>query len=112
MDINKFISNADKTKVKKSQIKEIDIEGEFCKYAKSVGCKALKLISLNKRGFPDRTIICPGGRVFFIEFKKEHKKLSPTQVPVKKMLVSFGFEYHVCDQIGQAEFILDEFLEW
>jgi hypothetical protein len=112
MSINDFLSRATKRKKKQSEIKEVHIEEEFCEYAKSLGCKALKLILLNKRGFPDRTVLCPKGRILFIEFKKKGKKLNPTQVPVKKLIVSFGFEYHVCDEKGQAESILDEFLEW
>ena len=111
MSVNEFLSRADKTVAKKSEVKEVDIEGKFTTYAKSKGCRALKLIFLNKKGFPDRTILCPGGRVFFIEFKKKDKKQSPIQREIMKMLTSLGFEYHVCDEIGQAEFILDIFLD-
>ena len=110
MDINKFISKASKTIAKKSEIAEIDIEGRYVRYAKRNGCKALKLIFLNRKGFPDRTTLCPRGRVFFIEFKKKGKKSSPIQRTVRTMLESFGFKYYVCDKIGQAENILDEFL--
>lgn len=110
MDINKFLSNATKRKAKQSEIAEDDIEGVFCKHAKRKGCKALKLTYLNKRGFPDRTVVCAGGRVFFIEFKRKDKKQSRQQKVAQVMLESFGFEYYVCDVIGQAERILDDFL--
>ena len=113
MSVERFISSASKRISKKNRDKEIDIEGDFCKYAKRKGCNALKLIFLNRRGFPDRTILCPGSRVFFIEFKKDkNSKQSPIQKTVEKMLRSFGFEYYVCYEKGQAESILDEFLEW
>lgn len=110
MDIDKFLGNATKRKVKRAEVKEIDIEKAFCKYADKRGCKSLKLIFLNKKGFPDRTVICQGGRVFFVEFKRKDRKQSPAQKLVHKMIESFGFEYHVCDEIGQAELYLDKFL--
>lgn len=110
MSVNDFINAATKRKAKRAEVKEIDIEKAFCKYADKLGCKALKLIFLNKKGFPDRTIICNGGRIFFIEFKREGKKPSPAQVIVRRMLESFGFEYYICDTKGQAESHLDNFL--
>lgn len=111
MSVEEFLKRADKTILKSNQIKEKeDIEGPFCRYAKRKGCNALKLIILRKKGFPDRTILCPGGRVFFIEFKRPGEKLSGLQELVRKLLVGFGFKYYICDQPGQAEEILDKFL--
>ncbi len=110
MSASEFLNRAKKRAVKKSEITEADIEGEFCKQAKKSGCSALKLIFLNKKGFPDRTVLCPGGKVFFIEFKKKGKKQSPIQKVVQKSLESFGFQYYVCDEIGQAEKHLNRFL--
>jgi hypothetical protein len=111
MSTSEFLSRASKTKAKASEIKEKDdVELPFCKYAERNGCKALKLIYLRKKGFPDRTVICPGGKVFFIEFKRPGKPLEPLQKIAQSLLLSFGFEYYVCDQPGQAEKILDNFL--
>lgn len=110
MSVNKFLSNASKTLTKKAQIKEIDIEEEYCKYASYRKCKALKIAFVFKKGFPDRTTLCPGARILFIEFKKKGKSSSPIQIKCRKLLEHFGFEYHVCDKIGQAEKILDKFL--
>ena len=110
MSIDKFLLSATKRKKKESVVAEIDIELEFGKYAKRQGCNSIKLVFLNKKGFPDRTILCPGGRVFFIEFKRKNKEQSLIQIKVQKMLERLGFEYYVCDKIGQAENILDNFL--
>jgi hypothetical protein len=112
MSTSEFLTRATKTLAKKLEIKEVDIEDKYCKYAKSKRCVAVKLIFLNKKGFPDRTTLCPKGRVLFIEFKKKGKTQSPVQIVIQKLLESFGFEYYVCDEIGQAEKHLDEFLEW
>lgn len=110
MSITDFLSRADKTVAKKAEIAEIDIESTYVTYAKNRKCKAIKLIFLNKKGFPDRTTLCPKGRIFFIEFKKKGKKPTPNQIKIRTMLESFGFEYYICDEIGQAESILDSFL--
>lgn len=111
MSINDFLDNAKKTIAKKSEIKEIDIEDHYVKHAKNKRCKALKLIFLNKKGFPDRTTLCPKSRILFIEFKRKGKKASQAQIKVRAILESFGFEYRICDEIGQAEKHLDNFLE-
>ena len=105
-----FLKKA-KLKLKKStEISETEIEDAFCDYAKSVGCTPLKLILLNLRGFPDRTVLCPGGRILFIEFKKKGGELTPGQKPWKRTIEGLGFQYFICDEIGQAEKILQDFL--
>lgn len=107
---NDFIKLALKRVKKKKEIAELDIESEFVKYAKSLGCKPIKLIVLNMRGWPDRSVFCPNGKVIFIEFKKKNKYLSPTQKPWKRTLEDLGFDYLICDEKGQAENYLDLFL--
>ena len=111
MSQDDFIARATQTVSKRLEIAETDIEKHYVKHAKNKGCKALKLILLNKKGFPDRTTLCPGSRIFFIEFKKKGKKPSPAQVLIRRLLKSFGFKYYVCDEIGQAEKHLDRFLK-
>lgn len=111
MSTQEFLSRATKRIKKKSEVKEIDIESNYVTHAKNRGCKAYKLIILNRKGFPDRTTLCPGGRVLFIEFKRKNKSTTPAQVGVRKTLESLGFAYHVCDVPGQAEQLLDDFLE-
>tara|TARA_R110000851_G_scaffold96792_2_gene209950 strand:- start:31612 stop:31947 length:336 start_codon:yes stop_codon:yes gene_type:complete len=110
MSVNEFIKNASKRQTKDAEIKEIDIEDEFCKYAKKNCCHALKLVFLRKKGFPDRSVLCHGGRIFFVEFKKKGKSASHAQIVVRKILESLGFEYYICDKKGQAEAHLDDFL--
>jgi len=111
MSVNDFVKRATKTENKKIEIPEANIENAFVKDAKKKGCKAIKLVFLAGRGWPDRTILCPGGRIFFIEFKRKGKTLSPKQILVKRMIEGLGFKYHMCDEIGQAEQILETFLK-
>jgi len=39
---------------------EVDAETKFTRYAKACKCKALKLVLVGLRGFPDRTILVSG----------------------------------------------------
>lgn len=111
MSIDKFIQSGERRKKRASEKDEqLDIEAPFVRYAKRNGCQALKLIILRKRGFPDRTVLCPGGCIFFVEFKRKGKKPNPLQKKVRAMLEELGFNYYVCDEPGQAEMILEELL--
>ena len=105
-----FLKGAEKAIEKSKRIMEDDIEDAFCEYAKSEGCYPFKLALIGLRGFPDRTILCPGGRILFIEFKRKGKGLSPAQSVYKKIIVELGFKYFLCDEIGQAERKLRKFL--
>jgi hypothetical protein len=49
---------------------EADFEREVVKWAEGEGGRALKLKMENERGFPDRTIILPGGFIAFAELKR------------------------------------------
>lgn len=110
MSNNEFIKRAKRNIARRKIITEVDIEDSFVKYAESKGCKAFKLVFLSGRGFPDRTILCPGGRIFFIEFKRKGGKVSEHQKKVRKLLIDLGFYCHICDAKGQAEKILDGWL--
>lgn len=110
MSVESFLQSAKKTLVKANEVSESDIENDFVTYAKNNHCKAYKLILLNLKGWPDRTVVCPGGIVFFIEFKRKNKKPSPPQLKIKAALISMGFVYKVFDKKGEAESFLDEVL--
>ncbi len=111
MSINEFLSNATKTQKRKSKKLEVNTEDKFCDYAKTQGCLALKLVLLGLRGFPDRTIVCPGGRIFFIEFKRtKNEELSKNQEKWQDKLVGFGFEFYTFHDFKDAKQALDEFL--
>lgn len=111
MSISDFINKAEKRKVKSKEIPEKKIEDTFVRYARSKGCKALKLILLGLKGWPDRSVLCPGGRILFIEFKKKGGKQTDTQKDWQNIIEGLGFKYYICDEIGQAESILNNFLK-
>jgi hypothetical protein len=74
---------------------------------------ALKLVIELARGFPDRTVLCPGGQVVFFEFKRPDGAgvLSRQQKRILKVLRGLGFTAHVCDDFDDACSRLDSVLQ-
>ena len=73
---------------------EAALEQRCCKYAKKVGCWALKLWP-TVTGLPDRLVLMPGGRVWFVEFKAPQGRISKRQVVVMSLLLDMGFRVTV-----------------
>ena len=49
---------------------------------KAKGGLALKFVSPERAGVPDRLVLIPEGRVYFIELKAPGKSMSPKQVKI------------------------------
>lgn len=90
---------------------EAALEKAFVKHAMSQSCYCLKVALISGRGFPDRTILCPGGKIFFIEFKTPWGKLSRNQILWKTRLTNLGFNCHVIDDLEAAKRLLDDTLK-
>jgi hypothetical protein len=67
---------------------------------------AIKIFSQWFTGLPDRLVLMPGGRVYWVELKTTGKKPSPRQEVVIAMLRRLGFEVWVID----TDEILEKFL--
>ena len=75
----------------------------------AIGGKALKLKLEGVRGFPDRTVLLPDGRCFFVEFKREQiGVVSAQQRKFKFMLNLLGFEVYLADTDAEFDSILEE----
>ena len=90
---------------------EKQIEDDFVAHAESLGCLVRKLVVLNKRGWPDRTIFCPHGVVLILEFKRPGGKPSRQQVQYIAELTARGFEAYVVDSTEEASQRLAKCLE-
>lgn len=56
-------------------------------------CPKLQLLT----GWPDRLVLLPGARLFFVETKRpKGGKMEPLQPQVHAMLRSLGFRVYVC----------------
>lgn len=89
---------------------ESSLEAKVIRESHKRRCECLKLVAVGKYGFPDRTIICPRGRVFFVELKKKKEKAKRRQSWFHKVLRQYGFEVFVVDDINDFINIIEEFL--
>lgn len=60
-------------------MKEKDIENYLRLQVKKLGGLAYKFVSPGNVGVPDRIIIMPNGRIYFVELKTEKGKLTELQ---------------------------------
>ena len=73
---------------------------------KVLGGLALKLVGSGFTGLPDRLVLMPGGRLYFVEMKAPGKKPSPRQRYVIGWLRKMGFSVWVIDN----QYTIDIFL--
>lgn len=90
--------------------KEKLIEDAFVAFAEQKGCQAIKLRIDGQNGFPDRTVLCPNGFVFFIEFKSPNGSWRAGQIEWRKKIEVLGFIVLEVRFAGEAERFLEELL--
>lgn len=75
------------------------IERKLVDGIKTRGGICVKFYSAYQRGVPDRIILMPGGRIFFVELKSTGKKPTKLQMLFIGKLKHLGFEVTVIDTI-------------
>lgn len=88
-------------------MEEQKIELYLKRQVESIGGKAYKFTSPGVRGVPDRIVILPGGKIFFIELKAPGKKLRPLQEAIHKQLIKLGCNVLTID----SKEMVDRFIE-
>ncbi len=86
-------------------MREKDLERKLVKAVRDSGGLALKFISPNLNGVPDRLLLFPDGRAVFAEVKAPGEKPRPLQVHRMEQLKSLGFHVYVVDseeKIGET----------
>jgi hypothetical protein len=73
------------------KMREKDIEIYLRDQVKKIGGKAFKFESPGNSGVPDRLVLLPGGRAYFIELKAPGKKSRPLQIAQQRKIASYGF---------------------
>lgn len=69
---------------------EKDTEPYLCDRVKQLGGRAYKFISPGCAGVPDRIVILPGGRIFFVETKSEGRTSTALQRKIQRELRKLG----------------------
>lgn len=94
---------------------EKEIEKKLRKMVVSHGGRCEKVVCLSFAGFPDRTILLPGGQVIFVETKRPKGGVySALQDKWRDWLLDMGFDYYRIkdmEQLAAFELILMNFLE-
>ncbi len=94
-------------------MRESQIERRFVQTVRQRGGWAVKLISPNLIGLPDRLVLLPRGCVVFVELKAPGQTLRPIQQKRKNQLESLGFRVYMIDsKDGIDRFIEKEMTEW
>lgn len=73
------------------------IEKTLQEKVKQMGGQALKFHCLSVSGFPDRIVLMPKARVYFVELKSEGKKPRKLQNLWARKLKELGFFHGVID---------------
>jgi hypothetical protein len=92
-------------------MKEKQIESKLKREVERKGGLALKFISPTMVGVPDRLILLPRGKVYFVELKAPGKKLRPIQLKRKNQLESLGFKVYVIDSFEGVEEFIQEVMD-
>ena len=87
---------------------EKTIEHKLAVTVKKHGGIAVKFVSPNYDGMPDRLVLLPDGVCAFVEVKAPNKKPRPLQKARHKMLKRLGFKVYVLDDAEEIGGIIDE----
>jgi VRR-NUC domain. len=87
---------------------EKTIERRLREKVKSLGGLALKFHSPYFTGMPDRMVLMPGGKIFFVELKSLDGKLSGRQKVVIPLLRNLGFSVFVVSCEDSLRYVLNE----
>lgn len=74
---------------------EKEIERKLIAQAKQHGGRCEKLVNVSFYGFPDRTLLLPGGLIIFVETKRpKGGRYSARQNKWRDWLHALGFQYY------------------
>jgi len=88
------------------------LEELFKAYVSANGGWCVKLIAASITGFPDRTVLCRGGGIYFVELKRPDGRgvVSKRQLIVHEALTRMGFEVLVTESLKEATEFHDAFI--
>lgn len=87
---------------------ESKIEKRLKRKVEDIGGLCLKFTSPGMAGVPDRLVLLPKGKIYFVELKVPGQKLRPLQIKRKEQLENLGFKVYVIDSYERLKEVLDE----
>lgn len=87
-------------------MQEANIEKYLKKCVEQKGGLCLKFISPSMRGAPDRIVMLPQRRIFFVELKAPKKKPRPEQLRVHKIFENLGVTVYTANTKEKVRDIL------
>jgi hypothetical protein len=84
------------------------LERKLREQVKKMGGWAVKFWAVNLAGFPDRIVLMPRGRIWFVEMKTTGKNPTPIQRLMHTKLQDLGFEIRVISTDEQLLNFLNE----
>ena len=89
-------------------MKESELERILVEEVRKEGGKAYKWVSPGNDGVPDRIVIFPGGKIYFVELKTDRGRLSGPQLVQIRYLDALGqFAAEVKGIVGLIKFFRD-----
>ncbi len=93
-------------------MRESELEKKFCKLVAQAGGKAYKFVSPGNAGVPDRIVVLPGGKIGFVELKKQGGTPRKQQWIRRAELESLGCYAAVVDSVESAETAISAIRIW
>lgn len=87
---------------------EKTVEQKLIKGVRKMGGEAFKFVSPGNDGVPDRLVLLPGGKIYFVELKTERGQLRPTQKVQLVRLSALGQQVYVLHGAAEVESWLDQ----
>lgn len=86
---------------------ESEVEKKLCKKVKEeLHGRAFKFVSPGQNGVPDRIVLVPMGRIYFVETKAPGKKLRKLQKFVRGLIQELGFVVLRIDTVEKVEMFI------
>lgn len=89
-------------------LSESQLEKKFCEKIKKLGGMPLKFTSPGRAGVPDRIVLMPEGKIYFVEMKSSAGNISILQDYVFKKFSELGFKVHIINSVESLENFLSE----
>ena len=73
------------------------LERNLCAKVKELKGWAIKLVPFQVAGLPDRLVLMPGGKAYFVDVKSTGNKPTKLQIVIHTRLEALGFHVYVID---------------